>query len=78
MKRLTGKLEFVSKKNFNREKPRRRMKSGKPGSYYAALGKAPPSGHSWKPIQPRMSEAEKQHQRIHVARYRLIKEIVEG
>ncbi len=76
-KRSAG-SSFVPRSSRLSESERQEMlltRNGK-GKYYAALG----ATHTgvWKQITPRMTEVQKVKQRTHLARKRLIKEIVEG
>ena len=59
------------------ERQERMLSRANKGAHYSGLGIAARSG-TWKPIQPRLTEEQKVEQRAHLARKRLIKEIVEG
>ena len=68
-------LTAVGEMKKHPEDPKPKVTSGMPGAYYAAL--KPRTDGVWKPVLPRLSEEEKVQQRKHLARKRLIKEIVE-
>jgi hypothetical protein len=64
----------MSKRNFDKEEPKPKVKSGMPGAYYAALGRPERDG-VWAEQLPRMSPAEIEKQKAHSRRADLIKEI---